>query len=250
MHDLNDGEPLGERLAEKDRAEVFDAAIAASVAGRLKTERLRLGLTLKELAQQTNLSAAMLSKIENAQTAPSLRTVARLSKALGIHVGSFFSDFDQEEEPSFTKAGEGIEVQRAETGGGLRYELLAGTHPARRMIQPFLITVPEPRPQFPVYQHPGSEFIYMLEGRFLFNYGTKTYELAAGNSLLFNGVVAHGPGLVLVAPVKFVSVTSERLPGMPASDIGHSEYVTMPQPSDLPAEYSAPGLEVAEPSGV
>jgi transcriptional regulator with XRE-family HTH domain len=222
---------LMEQLADAAAIGPLDATITAAVGERLKAERQRSGVTLQELARRTHLSVAMLSKIENAQTSPSLRSLARLAKALDIHVGSFFSDFDQAEEPSCVRAGEGTELQPAETGGGLRYELLAGTHPARRLIQPFLISVPAPRPEFPSYQHPGSEFIFLLEGRMLFGFGRRTYDLDIGDSLLFNGVVPHGPKAVLVAPVKFLSVTSERLPGSLASDESHPHPVPGPHMS-------------------
>ncbi len=67
----------------------------------------------------------MLSKIENAQTSPSLRTLARLSTALELPVTTFFRGFEEERDASYVRAGEGLELVRQGTRHGHRYELLA-----------------------------------------------------------------------------------------------------------------------------
>ena len=68
----------------------LERAISRTLGGRVKAERRRLGLTLQELAGRSGLSLGMVSKVENAQASPSLRTLARLAQGLDVPVTTFF----------------------------------------------------------------------------------------------------------------------------------------------------------------
>ena len=48
--------------------------------------RQEIGLSIVQVAERTGISKGMLSKIENAQTSPSLTTLARLATALDMPV--------------------------------------------------------------------------------------------------------------------------------------------------------------------
>lgn len=185
----------------------LEDAINQAIGGRLREERRRLGLTLQDVADRSGLSLGMISKIENAQTSPSLRTLARLSQALEVPVTTFFRGFEEEREASHVRAGEGIELIRQGTRHGHRYELLAAAKGAQRRIQPFLVTLTQASEAFPLFQHEGSEFLYGLEGSLLYRYGRQTYELDPGDSLMLDGRVPHGPEELRVLPIRFLSIT-------------------------------------------
>jgi transcriptional regulator with XRE-family HTH domain len=190
-------------------AALLESEINRAIAGRLRQERHRLGLTLQEVAGRAGLSLAMISKIENAQTSPSLRTLARLSHALEVPVTTFFRGFEEERDASYVRAGEGIELVRLGTRHGHRYELLAAPKGSQRRIQPFLVTLAEESEAFPLFQHDGVEFLYALEGTVVYRFGRHTYELAPGDSLLFDGRVPHGPEELVELPARFLSITVE-----------------------------------------
>ena len=86
-------------------AQLLESDMTQAIAARLRDERRRLGLTLHDVAGRSGLSVGMLSKIENAQTSPSLRTLARLSTALELPVTTFFRGFEEERDASFVRAG-------------------------------------------------------------------------------------------------------------------------------------------------
>src|SRR5690606_34581763 len=65
-----------------DGAKGLEMAIGREVCGF----RRKLDMTVAELAKQADLSAGMLSKIENGQTSPSLATLQALSVALHVPV--------------------------------------------------------------------------------------------------------------------------------------------------------------------
>ena len=79
-------------------------------------------------------------------------------------------------------------------------------------MEPMLVTLTSQSEVFPLYQHPGTEFLYMLEGEMDYGYAGATYQLCPGDSLQFDGEVAHGPVRLTELPVRFLSVTAYGLP--------------------------------------
>ncbi|HLH28460.1 MAG TPA: cupin domain-containing protein, partial [Acidimicrobiales bacterium] len=79
--------------------------------------------------------------------------------------------------------------------------------PAKRM-EPMVVTLTSPREVFPLYQHPGTELLYMLEGEMTYGYAGAEYEMSPGDALQFDGEVAHGPTRLGRLPVRFLSVTA------------------------------------------
>ena len=207
-------DPATDPATDPVTASEFEAAyledeINRAIAVRLSEERRRLGLTLQEVGRRSGLSIGMISKIENAQTSPSLRTLARLSQALDVPVTTFFRGFEEERDASFVRSGEGIELVRQGTRHGHRYELLAAAKGAQRRVQPFLVTLTQRSEEFPLFQHDGVEFLYLLGGSLAYRYGRHTYEMAPGDSLMFDGRVAHGPERLDDLPIRFLSITVE-----------------------------------------
>lgn len=192
-----------------DESAFLEDAINQAIGGRLREERRRLGLTLQDVADRSGLSLGMISKIENTQTSPSLRTLARLSQALEVPVTTFFRGLEEERDASYVRAGDGIELVRQGTRHGHRYELLAAAKGAQRRVQPFLVTLTEQSETFPLFQHDGVEFLYTLEGSFVYRYGRHTYDMEPGDSLMFDGHVPHGPERLNLLPARFLSITVE-----------------------------------------
>jgi transcriptional regulator with XRE-family HTH domain len=187
----------------------LEAAITRTIGQRVREQRSRLGLSLHELSRRAGLSAAMVSKIENAQTSPSLRTLARISQALEVPVTALFRGLEEERDASYVPAGEGIELVRLGTRHGHRYELLAAARGTQRRVQPFLVTLTEESETFPLFQHDGVEFLYGLDGVLDYRYGRDSYALGPGDSLMFDGHVSHGPERLRELPIRFLSITIE-----------------------------------------
>ena len=88
-----------------------EESLAAIIAERVREIRLRHGWTVGRLAEECGLSKGMLSKIENAQSSPSLATLARLSEALSVPVTAFFRGLSEEQDVIYVKAGAGLDIQ-------------------------------------------------------------------------------------------------------------------------------------------
>jgi transcriptional regulator with XRE-family HTH domain len=168
--------------------------------------RLRHGLTIAEVADRAGISRGMLSKIENAQTATSLDALHRLAQALGVSLATLFRNYDVPEgSAQLVKKGEGMEVVRRGTKRGHTYHLLAHEQGPTKLFEPFLITIDSPDATFPVFEHPGTEFLYMLEGRMEYRHGQHTYVLTPGDALTFRGEVPHGPEKLIELPIRFLA---------------------------------------------
>lgn len=184
------------------RATRLEAAIGREV----RAFRHQLGMTVTQLAQGANMSAGMLSKIENGQTSPSLATLTELSRALQVPVTAFFRRFEEERSATFVKAGQGLPIERRGTRAGHQYQLLGHSFSRLLAVEPYLITLSKDSDVFPIFQHEGVEFLFMLEGEVGYRHGDKTYLLQPGDSLYFDADVPHGPEELRKLPARYLSV--------------------------------------------
>lgn len=169
--------------------------------------RQQNGLTIADVADRAGISRGMLSKIENAQTATSLETVSKLAHALGVSMRTLFRHYDVPGGGAqLVKHGAGMEVVRRGTKRGHTYHLLAYDQGPTKLFEPFLITIDSESEVFPTFEHPGTEFIYMLEGQIEYRHGQNTYVLNPGDALTFRGEIPHGPEKLLKCPIRFLSM--------------------------------------------
>jgi len=190
-----------------------DNRLEAAIGGEVRQFRRQQDMTVAELAKSAGVSTGMLSKIENGITSPSLSTLQALSKALQVPVTAFFRRFEEAREATFVKAGEGLKIERRGTRAGHQYELLGHSAGKNIATEPYLITLTEQSDVFPLFQHGGIEFLYMLEGEVSYRHGETTYELKPGDSLFFDADVPHGPDALTKLPIKFLSVISYQRQG-------------------------------------
>ncbi|MBR9979634.1 MAG: helix-turn-helix transcriptional regulator [Desulfatitalea sp.] len=183
-----------------------DNKLERAIGREIRNFRTRMDLTLAELAKLAGLSPGMLSKIENGNTSPSLATLQSLSRALNIPVTAFFRKYEEKRDASFVPAGEGLTIERRGTRAGHQYQLLGHTVGKSISVEPYLITLTEESEIFPLFQHPGMEFIHMLEGQMLYMHGGQSYRLKPGDSLFFDADTTHGPEELYDLPIRFLSI--------------------------------------------
>jgi transcriptional regulator with XRE-family HTH domain len=198
-----DNQPTDDDLmSQQHSVEALEIAIGKQV----RTSRKRLNLTVAALAKQAQLSTGMLSKIENGQTSPSLATLTSLANALQVPVTSFFRGYEEQRDVTYIKAGEGLPIERRGSGAGHQYQLLGHTIGKPYNIEPYLITIDDQSEVFPVFQHAGTELIYMLEGRVTYRHANKTYTLEPGDTLFFDAEASHGPDEIQKLPCRYLSI--------------------------------------------
>ncbi len=193
------------------RSATNDTRFLEEAIGReVKRYREKLGLTISELAKAAEMSAGMLSKIENGATSPSLTSLQALASALQIPFTALFKSYEEIRDATFVKAGQGLTIERRGTRAGHQYQLLGHSTHGPVMVEPYLITLTQETDVFPAFQHPGMEFLYMLEGNVVYRHGEKTYDMHPGDALFFDAEAPHGPDELRKLPARYISVISYR----------------------------------------
>ena len=164
------------------------------VGEKIKQLREVKGLSLKEVADLTGFSTALLSQMENHLVSPSLGTIVKLARALDIKVGDFFGEIGGE---PFTivRKDERKTVSRFGSTDGVRYgysyESL-GFDKKDRHMEPFIVTLePATLKTSKVSSHEGEEFIYVLEGEMEVIFGNHADVLFPGDSIYYDSTIPH-----------------------------------------------------------
>ncbi len=198
-HGITDAAPGVPRPQRSEPAREVGAA-----ARRLREAQ---SLTLAEVAQQANISTAMLSRLETGAVSPSLETLVALAGALGITPAALLQNVgDDDDSAQHVAAGEGLQVVRRGTRRGHTYHLLAAQRGPSKVFEPFLVTLTDKSELFPGFQHPGIEFIYILSGIIHYRHGRQIHVLRPGDSLTFRGTVPHGPEKLQKVPIRMLSI--------------------------------------------
>jgi len=161
---------------------------------KIKRFREDNALTLKDMAERTGLSTAVLSQIENHLISPPLGTLIRLTQALDLRPGHFF---DQHPDRPFTivRKEERRPVSRFASKRGIQYgysyESLGHDMKDRRM-EPFLVTLEpatlaSPKPA----SHDGQEFLFVLEGEMEVTLGEHSDVLQPGDAIYYDSNIPH-----------------------------------------------------------
>ncbi|SER18087.1 transcriptional regulator, XRE family with cupin sensor [Arthrobacter sp. OV608] len=195
-------------MTEHAREEVA-GKLEQVIAAQLRHYRTSQGLSSAELASRTGMSKAMISKIETASTSCSLTTLQRLADGLRIPVTALFRGADTDRDATFTKNGEGSLTVRSGTQHGHEYRVLGTLKGRTDALEPTLVTLTDASDVFPLFQHPGTEFIYMLAGRMVYGHGQYEYTMEPGDSLLLDGEGPHGPLELQELPIRFLAVAAK-----------------------------------------
>jgi transcriptional regulator with XRE-family HTH domain len=200
--------PMMADMTEHAREEVA-GKLEQVIATQLRRYRTSQGLSSAELAARTGMSKAMISKIETASTSCSLTTLQRLADGLRIPVTALFRGADTDRDATFTKNGEGSLTVRSGTQHGHEYRVLGTLKGRTDALEPTLVTLTDASDVFPLFQHPGTEFIYMLAGRMVYGHGQYEYTMEPGDSLLLDGEGPHGPLELQELPIRFLAVAAK-----------------------------------------
>lgn len=173
----------------------------------IKRRRLEANLTLSDLSAGAEMSSAMLSRVENGMAAASLDSLERLCDALGMSLSDLFQATSAKTgSAQLLKKVDQMEVVRVGTKFGYTYKLLSYDRGPRKLFEPFLIDMDKKSQSYPKFAHPGTEFIFMLQGRVEYRFGEHTYLLEPGDAFTFSGDVVHGPERLLDERAKFIAI--------------------------------------------
>jgi transcriptional regulator with XRE-family HTH domain len=154
----------------------------------MKERRLELGLSLRELAQMSGLTASFLSQVERDLTSPSIESLRKISEALDVPMFRFL--VEQEPRSPVVRRNQRVKLSFGDRGAD--YQLLTPDLNRSRSMEVFLEEW-EPgreRTTMPLRRY-TEEFIYVLQGRLEIQLGEEVHTLDAGDSIYFEGPLLH-----------------------------------------------------------
>ncbi len=179
------------------------------LARRIRELRQQRGMTLKTVAESAGFSKGLLSKIETGAVSPPIATLAKLAEALDLPIGELFDGQEPDDAVAFFPKESRQEFRGRLSSLHYKYELLVRGR-KRRDMQPMMITIEGSKYKFKLMDHPGEQFIYMLEGEMDYVVGDKVYTIRPEDCLYFDARQLHGPKLKKTQAVRYLVVFSER----------------------------------------
>ncbi len=157
------------------------------VGRRLREVRMRRGLSIRLLAEQSKLNVNTLSLIENGHTSPSVSTLQAIAQTLQVPITTFFESSNVNAKVIHQRAGK--RSYASFTHGKLEH---LGSGIPQFGAEPLIITLdPEADSGKTPIVHTGSEFVYCLEGRITYQVDEHIYPLEQDDSLMFEAHLPH-----------------------------------------------------------
>ena len=162
---------------------------------KIKEFRRFKQLSINDLALNANLDVSQLEHIEKSGNVPSLGHLIKISRALGVRLGTFIDDHEQIG-PVVIQAGNektsmSFSTKDERSREHLNFFSLAPDKSGRHM-EPFIVEIePQKEPDYNLSSHEGEEFIYVISGKIEINYGKDIYKLNEGDSIYLDSVVSH-----------------------------------------------------------
>jgi transcriptional regulator with XRE-family HTH domain len=181
---------------------------------RIAEIRKTYSISREDLSQRSGVPADLITKIEDDGHIPDLAPLIKISRGLGVRLGTLLDDHEQLG-PVICRAGEATPSSRFRTGlpedkdilngdHGLTFSALAADKSSRHM-EPFIVTI-EADAQQEKSTHEGEEFIYVLEGTLSLEYGMDNDTLKTGDSVYYDSIVPHRVFSADSNPVKILAV--------------------------------------------
>jgi transcriptional regulator with XRE-family HTH domain len=156
-----------------------------NVGSRLRSLRQQRGLSMQLLAERSGLSVNAIGRVERGESSPTVSSLQRCARALGVSVTAFF-----ETQPQRSTIVVPRNRRPRSQGDGVLVESLGAGLEGQR-LGPFLITVmPGAGGDRPIV-HEGEEFAHCVEGEVEYLVSDAWHRLEAGDSLLFLASQPH-----------------------------------------------------------
>jgi transcriptional regulator with XRE-family HTH domain len=170
----------------------------SKVGGRLRQERERRGMSLRELARRVGVSPSLVSQIELDRVNPSVSTLYALVTELGMTMSDVFGDGPSTTRIVRERSGADGLVEGPATrsvlnlASGVRWERLT---PQNDPDVEFLYVVypvgAESCPEDALVRHGGREYGYVESGTLGVRVGFDEYQLDPGASIAFDSSSPH-----------------------------------------------------------
>lgn len=153
---------------------------------RLRHARLVAGLTMTQVAQKSQCSESLISKIETGQASPSLAMLHRIAVTLDTNIATLTTEEAPKEGPILLN-GERPVIK----AGGISLERI--TLPKRGgLLQANIHIIPPGEASDGLIEHVGEEVGFVLEGSLELMLGSECHLIQAGDAFNLSSQTPHG----------------------------------------------------------
>ncbi len=172
------------------------------IGDRLREERVKSGLSQRELARRLGLSPSLISQLENGVSKPSVGTLYAIVTELDVSLDSLIRGDDKarraagaSDDPAVGSFGPVVhpgERESIDLASGVRWEqLTATTEPGIDFLHAIYEVGGTSTPDQSLMRHHGREYGYVMSGILGIQIGFEEFELRAGDSIGFDSTRPH-----------------------------------------------------------
>lgn len=166
-----------------------ESMIGAALGKAVRTARTERGLSMRALAAAAEISQPFLSQIEGGQTMPSVVTLFRLAKGLGISPSELLPSVAEPEPIYLTRAADAQRVRVMESDDRATSRVLSSGSARGANVQEYRLVGPYTGDWF---ESDGEITSYVVEGSIVATIeGRGEYELGAGDALWHPGALRN-----------------------------------------------------------
>ena len=167
--------------------------ILVNIGKKIREIRQSQDITLQEIAETSQISKGMLSKIENGRTVPSLPVLLEIIAALKVEMNSFFDGIELSTYRRFwhIKKSEYSPFQK-ENRTGFFYHAILTQNMTPSLMDVMLLDL-EPNSQRQMVSTDGFELKFILKGQVTYQLGDEVIVMNEGDTLFFDGRIPHVP---------------------------------------------------------
>lgn len=159
------------------------------IGSKIKSLRLKNGLTQEELGERTDLSKGFISQLERDMNSPSIETFFTLLEVLGTTPRDFFED---SEPPKVIYSSKDHRLHRDDEAGYEVDWLIPTSY--KKDMEPIYLTL-SAGGQYKKFEPSQSQtFIYVLEGKVRLILGDEEFIAVAGDSIYYEASQHHQLG--------------------------------------------------------
>jgi transcriptional regulator with XRE-family HTH domain len=171
--------------------------------GKLRAEREKKHITVREMARRVRVSPSLISQIERGLVTPSVGTLWSMTAELGLVMDKLFRDSKQDvpaprlqstsvSRRAHDRVQRGDDRKRIRLADGVMWErLTAQPDEEVEFLHVTYAVGAESCPPDSLFRHGGKEYAYLLEGRLGVQIGFEQYELSSGDSISFDARTPH-----------------------------------------------------------
>ena len=156
--------------------------IVSSIGPKLRELRLQRGLSLQQLAERADVSAAAIHKIEKSGMVPTITTLLKVAGALNRSISYFVDEETELNGPAYLTS---ADDRRIVYTSHLGIDLAGISGPYGRFFLAGAVATVDPGASSGAnpMEHPGEELVFILEGSMEFQVDGQDYRLAEGDSV-------------------------------------------------------------------